>query len=124
MAKWQKQEKNHGKSCKTSKVKLTKEKPRFATLLFMKKMAEISKGKKSANTERSTSWAVTAFRQGLRNVMNPLQRTLALKMILISVLLMLSLGWIAGSLVLSLKLGGKMVNTNPLLHCRVYCREF
>ena len=57
-------------------------------------MAEV----KSNNTERSTSWAVTAFRQWIKlsNATNPVQRSLVLKTSLISAMLM-SLGWINGS---------------------------
>ena len=51
---------------KRLKLSLPKDKPRFATPLPEAKMAEISKGKKCANTERSTSWAVTTFKQWMK----------------------------------------------------------
>ena len=51
---------------KRLKLSLPKDKPRFATPLSEAKMAEISKGKKCINTERSTSWAVSTFKQWIK----------------------------------------------------------
>ena len=51
---------------KRLKLSLPKDKPRFTTPLPEAKMAEISKGKKCVNTERSTSWAVTTFKQWVK----------------------------------------------------------
>ena len=51
---------------KRLKLSLPKDKSRFAPLLPEAKMAEISKGKKCQNTERSTSWALSTFKQWIK----------------------------------------------------------
>ena len=48
---------------KRLKLSLSKEKPRFAAPLPDVNMAEISKGKKCVDTERSTAWAIGVFNQ-------------------------------------------------------------
>ena len=59
---------NHETEARPKRLKLSlpKDKPRFATPLPYTKMEEMSMGKKCVNTLKSTSWAVSTFKQWMK----------------------------------------------------------